>query len=73
MITIPHIIQYKIVLKIFKISGNLSKKSDNGLWPGGNKNTGPDGQNQCFLRPSSSRLKWSRGKVILCVRTKATE
>ncbi len=38
-ITISHTFQYKIVLNIFKISGHLSKISDNGLWPGGNKNT----------------------------------
>ncbi len=38
MITISNTFHYKIVLNIFKISGNLSKKSDNGLWLGGNKN-----------------------------------
>ncbi len=39
MITFCLTFQYKIVLKVFKISGHLSKKSDNGLWPGGNENT----------------------------------
>ncbi len=40
MITNSHTFQYEIVLTIFKISGHLSKKkSDNGLWPEGNKNT----------------------------------
>ncbi len=36
--TISHTFQYNFVLKIINISGHLSKKSDNGLWPGGNKN-----------------------------------
>ncbi len=37
--TISHTFQHKIVLKIFKISGHLPKISDNGIQPGGNKNT----------------------------------
>ncbi len=39
MITISHTFQCK--MKIFKISDHLSKKSDNGVCPGGNKTTPP--------------------------------
>ncbi len=37
--TILHTFPDKIVLKIFQISSHVSEKSDNGLWPGVNKNT----------------------------------
>ncbi len=73
MVTISHTFWYRIVLKIIKISGHLSKKSNNGLWPGGNKYTLLNGcwpiSTTLFLLTSNH---WLQGKITIFSATRWT-